>query len=382
MKKIIMYEGGQEHIFEAKKLRTPLQEGGTCDWVPEEEVQTTTKQITKNGTYKAKDDDKYAYSEVTVNVSGGNGSADSHGKPTGGDIKPGGAGSAVVGTDPETGNDVVVGVDEDGNLVNTPLPSSIVLVTNPTKMDYNDGESIDLSGAVVVAKMADGTTWTDADHPNGHVSCTPEPTAADESQASGDSTATSDAQGNLSQPIAFLPAGSEVHLIVNQFTDNLKLRFDCDTIFIEHANGYRYYGADANSNNLCVYRKEWRTSWGQTEPTEWGYQNPIANSVSSYTKDGKKVYYAGRSSTAGVQEWIEAPPFAGTNVSPNGSDMWTIVYGHRTSGGTQEIALKWARPGDDKVLSTTMEITVTSMGGSHTSESSSGTEGSGGGGTF
>lgn len=168
MKKIILYEGGQEHIFEAKKLRTPLQEGGTCDWVPEDETDLVTKYVSKNGTYKASDDHAYGYSQVTVNVSGGSGSADSSGKPTG-TIAPGGSGSAVVGTDPETGNEQVVGVDESGNLVNTPLPSSIVIVTNPTKMVYDEGDSIVLTGAVITAKNADGTTWTNADYPSGHV---------------------------------------------------------------------------------------------------------------------------------------------------------------------------------------------------------------------
>ena len=57
---------------------------------------------------------------------------------------------------------------------------------------------------------------------------------------------------------------------------------------------------------------------------------------------------------------------------------WTALFGEIQQSGKQTITLNWARPGDGKVLSTTMEINV----GAHTTESSSGTEGSGGGGSF
>lgn len=39
------------------------------------------------------------------------------------------------------------------------LPESIELTTDPDKMTYNDGEEIDLTGAVVQGKNADGTDW-------------------------------------------------------------------------------------------------------------------------------------------------------------------------------------------------------------------------------
>lgn len=49
------------------------------------------------------------------------------------------------------------------------LPESIVIVVQPTKTEYNDGEALNLTGMVVTAKKADGTTWTSTEYPNGHI---------------------------------------------------------------------------------------------------------------------------------------------------------------------------------------------------------------------
>jgi hypothetical protein len=112
-------------------------------WVPEEEVSLGTKSISANGTYKASDDGKYGFSQVTVNVSGGQGSVNPDGTPNispidpndpDSKVNPGGTGTSVVGTDPVTGNDYVIGVDEDGKLVTTPVPSRIEITESPTKI--------------------------------------------------------------------------------------------------------------------------------------------------------------------------------------------------------------------------------------------------------
>lgn len=53
---------------QTKLLRTNLQGGGTCDWVPEDETQLIPKVITQDGVYKASEEigNIYGYSEVTV----------------------------------------------------------------------------------------------------------------------------------------------------------------------------------------------------------------------------------------------------------------------------------------------------------------------------
>lgn len=166
-KNISIAEGGVARQFTVDEVDTPKVGGGMQPFVPKDEVRLTTKHISKNGTYPAASDGYYGFKSVTVNVPGGSGSADSHGKPSG-TIPPGDIGSAVIGED-EDGNDAVIGVDKDGKLVKTPIPTTIVLVTPPTKTEYTDGETMDYTGIVVGLKKKDGSTFTDARYPNGHI---------------------------------------------------------------------------------------------------------------------------------------------------------------------------------------------------------------------
>jgi hypothetical protein len=69
----------------------------------------------------------------------------------------------------DLGIPTLVSLDEDFNIQMDELPASIVIVTPPYKMEYYDGERIDLTGMVVTAKKADGSTWTSAKYPNGHI---------------------------------------------------------------------------------------------------------------------------------------------------------------------------------------------------------------------
>ena len=73
-KNIVIAEGTTGKTFTGvKKIKTQLQGGGTCNWVPEDEAgdytRLKTKNITKNGEYEASDDDASGYSKVKVNVS-------------------------------------------------------------------------------------------------------------------------------------------------------------------------------------------------------------------------------------------------------------------------------------------------------------------------
>jgi hypothetical protein len=364
-------------LTDLDELKTPKVGGGYEYWVRKSKTKLTTKHINKNGTYPASSDGYYGFKSVTVNVRGGNGSADSHGKPTG-TIPPGDIGSAVIGED-EDGNDAVIGVDENGKLVKTPIPTAIVLVTDPTKMNYNDREPIDLSGAVVVAKMADGTTWTDADHPNGHVSCSPDPATADKSKAK---------EGGYTSDLDLTP-----------FTPPL----------ITNSN-YIRFGLDSTTPGGS-FESDWTlpngvraVCWFDFNPSSLDHNrwvgiliaSPDATSVTSskfiqgsihhtdtvslnltYTYDGKTVYYYYDNTWAYQYQgggFEIGTTVNGTNQSTGDPSSpqevaWTIIHGTAVLGG-QEIALNWARPGDGKVLSTTMEINV----GAHTTESSSGTE--------
>jgi hypothetical protein len=146
-KNIVIQEGGIGKQLTVDKLKTNEVGGGTCLWIPEDEALLAQKTITENGTYKAKDDGLYGYSEVVVDVPGGSGSS-----------TPGGTGSSIVGKD-SNGNDVLATIDTNGNIVETVLPEYIKVITPPDADYFIDGDPIDLDGIVVKAYTKDDELW-------------------------------------------------------------------------------------------------------------------------------------------------------------------------------------------------------------------------------
>lgn len=71
-KNITIAEGGVSRNFTAKKLKTNLQGGGNCTWIPEDEAADycTFKElkVTANGTYKASDKNCDGFDKVKVEV--------------------------------------------------------------------------------------------------------------------------------------------------------------------------------------------------------------------------------------------------------------------------------------------------------------------------
>lgn len=134
-KNIVIQEGGIGKQLTVDKLRTNLAAGSACLWVPEDEIHLGTKIISENGTFSARDDGLYGYSEVTVSGIG-----------------------SVTGYDPDTGEEVEVHRDPTtGEIVETVIPTEIRIVTPPTKTSYTHGETIDYSGIVVHKYSAKGT---------------------------------------------------------------------------------------------------------------------------------------------------------------------------------------------------------------------------------
>lgn len=183
-------------------LKTNLQGGGTCDWVPEDETQLITKVITQDGIYVASNEpgNIYGYSEVTVQGIGSeimgdlgtitiskNGTyyAANAYKPTdlgfssegseetkigpfygyktvivnvtGGSSESGSSESGstsstmtISGKD-STGSAIQVATDERGYLITKKLASEIRVTTNPNFLTYKNGESINYKGIKVTA---------------------------------------------------------------------------------------------------------------------------------------------------------------------------------------------------------------------------------------
>lgn len=188
-KNVSIIEDGNNKIIEnATKIRTSLSGGGTCDWIPKDDVPLETlevsedgvyrpgenyygfdkviasgigtvtmgdlieKTVTKNGTYNIADEsgNPYGYSKIIVNVDTSDDS--------GGDGGGGGGNTPVVGKD-EDGNDTMAETDDDGNIVMTALPTEIKVIIPPTKLEYNRYEEIDYSGISVYAYISKAIHW-------------------------------------------------------------------------------------------------------------------------------------------------------------------------------------------------------------------------------
>lgn len=124
------------------KLETDLTAGGTCFWVPKDERELETLNAERNGTYRPT---KYGFSRANVRVPSESGRVTGYG---------------------QDGNEYTVTVD-DGALVKEKIPSSIVIITEPTVTEYEDGDAISIAGIVVKAYDGEGNLWTDALHPDG-----------------------------------------------------------------------------------------------------------------------------------------------------------------------------------------------------------------------
>lgn len=342
-------EGGVDRSQnQISKLKTNMQGGGVCYWVPETERETDSKSITANGIYTAEDEGLYGYDEINVSVQGTGGVS--------GRDNPGG------GTEWDEYN---VNVDDDGYIVETKIPSAIQIEIPPLKNSYVEGERIDLTGAVVKLLDANGNLFTDEAHPDGIIPLSELMADPATAQASGDEKEYTDGDG--------------LNVVLVSFTTptHYAARFCGDTVL-----GFAQISTPYN----C-------TIGGNGDRSQYGTQVYV-------TKYGGKIYYyglelfeqdyvpvnlydidsgvlTGGSSTQITQSnWIGGSPswyeyFGYVPVStknPADADMGRL---HPT-GATVEI--QWMRPADGAILSDTFDIFIESSEGGN----ASGNEGSGG----
>ena len=165
---IIIQEGGQsKQIGHVAKLKTVQSGSGEVVWVPEDDVETKSLYVSKNGvynpadgsftytktSYKKKKNGKkkkvtetivnydenricYGYDEVSVNIV-----------------------DAVYGT--KNGKSVKIDTDINGNLTEEEIPAYIKIVKVPDKTSYIVAEPISITGIKVKAYYADDSEWGD-----------------------------------------------------------------------------------------------------------------------------------------------------------------------------------------------------------------------------
>lgn len=370
-KNITIQEGGTAKSMTVHKLKTNLVGGGTCLWVPEDEVSLGTKHITENGTYTASDDSKYGYLQVTVNVPGGAGSASNSGTPTtSGGTTPGGVGSAVIGTDPTDGNEYGVGVDENGNLVTTKIPSSINIGKAPDKTEYSDGETIDYGGIIVTLKGADGEPFSNSDYPNGRIPFEEllfPITIIDVSTFDENIDEYSDGEGVNAILITY-----SLHLDNDWKNDEYIVYAD-----INHIVGYKdndpIYLAGSEETKLLV------TRYNQYIYVKKLSGNNARFNYTRYDPNKEKYKFYGGGSTAyrasenwsSTQVWNEYL----TNLPVSTSDP--LNAGEMKPTGIP-IPVQWTSPYDGRTFEATFDVIITMASGSE----NSGNEGGGGGHSF
>lgn len=329
-------EGGKSRNFSAAMLKTNLQGGGTCLWIPRMDVELKNKYITKSGTYTAKADDCYGFDQVTV------------------------SGVDVEITQDDDGDDVAE-ITDGGTTTEQKLPNSIVVDVPPTKTVYSDGQAIDYTGMVVKAYTRSGQLWTDASHPNGIIpisELTLPVTIAHADQGRG---ASSDLDtGSFSKPIPLSGVATFAYTQTNVPIRNtytwtpvngaamvIRRNTERSTVLLFAAK----QAGDVGLERLVSIDE--RTG----EQSTAFYYTKASN---SYTHDGRTVYYARANfghGNLGID--ILVSPI----VSDYGDDShdkeaaWTAVYGE-ISGGTQVIPVQWNRPYDAELLETSFVITV------------------------
>ena len=327
-KNITIQEGGLAKQLTVDKLKTNLVGSGTCLWVPEDEVQLTTKTITENGTYRASDDGYYGYEQVIVSIAG-------VGTATGTD---GDGDEAVAHTDPET-----------GELVIEKVPSRIEVVTPPTNPYgiYTDGQSISTNGMVVKAYIASGGEYGTV--PNSEI--TLDPTTAHYDSATDHMLVYEELEG---WPNPFATCGVLSHY--EGAEDKRKLRSKYEFASIATAciradnNNWVAVMAATENRHAGTY-----TEYGISDPTKVVKTTEYYTSQ-TYTQDGKTVYYQAVYSA----QFYEGIPNTGDHNASPARVAWAMIYGTKDErvGSRQTITVSWPRPHDGKVLETTFEILV------------------------
>jgi hypothetical protein len=321
------------------------------------------KYIYDNGTYYASSDNLDGYNIVYVNVSGGSGSANSDGTPTiANGTEPGGIGSSVIGTDPETGNEIAAGVDEQGNLVHTEVPSAIKVLKAPDKTEYTDGETINYAGIVVHMKKKDGTDYTDTNHLTGLLLL--EELTLSETTAHGGSR-----EGEAEPPSEWnftnilVPVPYSRHAVCHWVGGkgpyvSCEVNADC-AVAVAATGGAGVTIILASEKQQISYSGYYIIRHNGAR----GEFNTTANGT-AYTYDGKTVYYLTLGSDWGADENTVPTRFSTSSPAYWGSGVnkvaWTIVYGSGGGKSKASIPVQWTSPYDGRTFEDSFEITVSS----------------------
>lgn len=328
-------EGGNPVYMSARLIKTNLQGGGTCLWVPKDEVNLESKYVDHSGTYTARADDCYGYDQVTV------------------------SGVDVEITQDEDDDDVAE-ITDGGVITKQKLPSSIVVDVPPTKTVYSEGQIIDYAGMVVKAYTRSGQLWTDASHPNGIIPISELTLPVTIAHADQGRSASSDLDtGSFSQPIPLSGVATFAYTQTNvpiRNTDTWTPVNGAAMIIMRNteSNTTLLYAAK-QAGEVGLWRRVHIDERTGEQRTEFDY----TTAINSYTHDGKTVYYVRpRHGHGGGGINILVNPVV-SDYGDNDHDKeaaWTAIYGE-ISGGAN-IPVQWNRPYDAELLETSFTIFI------------------------
>lgn len=344
--KPVIKEGGTSRIFDKiKTLETPLQSSGSCIWVPESKTNLTTKHITENGVYVAKDDGAYGYSSVTVNV------------PTTG---------AITGTGSD-GKQHTISTDPSGNVVDNVAPVEIRITAGPSYTGpYGVGAYISFDGLVVHAYDSSGADMGEVPY-NELVFPVTVAQYVPDAPAHGGVASSDLVTSPVTMPIPFFDG--YVKCDDDGGTNLYAQTFEYFLSGAKLSLGDRYGNgkwpieiwASKTRNTSCIRKitDKYNGTWNE-------YSIDIN---SSYTYNGLTVYYYSTQWSGGFSYSVFANTDSarlmneGAGLSSLSSTVteriaWTMIYGSSTPSGGTSIPVEWQRPGDGFVLQTSFGISV------------------------
>lgn len=329
---ISIKEGGKARMFNAARLRTVQPGGGTVDWVPKSDVERSTLYANENGIYSPASDGVYAFDEVRVNVpekdsfvgTGSDGNKYYYKKKGGG----GGGSSDEI--------EVIELLDH------------IVVITNPTQMRYEDGETIKMTGISVHAFNSDGEDQGEV--PFDELSWTPSVASYSSGQTAY----------SISMPtIEALGSTAELQYV---YTSALYSEYISDGVWgaktppqSEADNPDMEYPIWHFTDDSIIYVTEYNGElYAACDPPIKGFGVSFPLPAKSYTLKRDTKYKRFEDTSTIYGEYFLK--FAGrSTVDPTGYDINDMT---KESGRRQKITIRWPRPGDGAILETDICIFI------------------------
>ena len=347
MKRPVILEGDTARNFTAKRIYVrPANGGALIPFVPEDEVALTTKSINENGVFQASKDGAYGWSSVTVNVP---------------------ANTSVTGTGPDGKQHTVTTDPDTGELVDTEVPTYIVIETPPKNPYgiYIDGQTLNKEGMVVKAYFEDGTLWGVV--PNGEITLNPSAAEYDESLDVHDAV-TAVYEGDPSQfpypDIVTVPAGTALYVTtadyIYEVTSSDDIYFTLSEITGGDARPGDIHGAAYSLVQNATYSVKWRSVDGES------WQTVNENCTNRETTLNGKTFYWGAVMLAFLQHQSRNIELCA--VMPHyqtGTILFDGTVSPTPAGSRQTVTVGWSRIGDGAVLEDTFEILVAPPYGGH-----------------